>query len=29
MNEAEVFDHRDGSATECAVVGMFIAASPD
>ena len=29
MNEATVFDHCDGSATECAVTGVLIAASPD
>ena len=28
MNEAIVFDNDDGSATECAVMGVLIAASP-
>jgi hypothetical protein len=28
MNDATVFDQRDGSATECALMDIVIAASP-
>jgi hypothetical protein len=28
-NEATILDSGDGSATECAVTGVLIAASPD